>query len=209
MGSDTTAGRAASGSALHSRRSVLTGLLAVPAFRALGLDRAAAQAPARLDLTPSCGDEPAPTISQTEGPFFSPGSPERHDLVESATDGKRLTLAGLVTDRDCRPIPGALLEIWHADEHGAYDNSGYRYRGHQFTDGSGRWWFATVVPAAYPGRTRHYHFKVQRPGSSVLTTQLYFPGEPLNRTDRIFDERLLMTLAEEDDRRFARYDFVL
>ena len=54
---------------------------------------------------------------------------------------------------------------------------------------------ATIVPGGYPGRTRHFHVKVQRPGGRVLTTQLYFPGEPLNRRDGLFDERLLLRLA--------------
>ena len=49
--------------------------------------------------------------------------------------------------------------------------------------------FETIVPGKYPGRTRHYHVKVQAPGRSILTTQLYFPGEPGNDGDRIFEFR--------------------
>ena len=92
---------------------------------------------------------------------------------------------------------------------GTYDNSGYRLRGHQFTDAQGRWWFDTIVPGLYPGRTRHYHFKVQRSGGEVLTTQLYFPGESGNERDRIFSEALLLDVTATSDGKFGRYDFVI
>ncbi len=93
---------------------------------------------------------------------------------------------------NCRPIPHTLLDLWHCDAEGRYDNQGYRLRGHQFADAQGRFVFETIVPALYPGRTRHYHVKVQAPGGDVLTTQLLFPGEPGNERDRIFDAALLM-----------------
>ena len=81
------------------------------------------------------------------------------------------------------------------DETGNYDNSGYKLRGHQFTDAEGRWWFDTIVPGLYPGRTRHFHIKVQAPGARVLTTQLYFPGEPDNARDRIFNQELSLDVS--------------
>ncbi len=112
-------------------------------------------------------------------------------------------------DRNCRPVPKALLQIWQADETGAYDNTGFTLRGHQYADDSGRWWFSTIVPAAYPGRTRHIHVKVQRPGGRVLTTQLYYPGEPLNHRDGLFNQQLLMRITDAADGKFARFDFVV
>jgi hypothetical protein len=57
--------------------------------------------------------------------------------------------------RPCRPVERALVDLWHADERGKYDNGGYRYRGHVFTNTEGRYHFRTVLPALYPGRTRH------------------------------------------------------
>ncbi len=48
----------------------------------------------------------------------------------------------------------------------------------------------------YPGRTRHYHVKVQAPGSRLLTTQLYFPNEPANLRDGLFRRELLMEVAD-------------
>jgi protocatechuate 3,4-dioxygenase beta subunit len=54
------------------------------------------------------------------------------------------------------------------------------------TDAAGRYRFLTIMPASYEGRTRHLHVKVQAPGGRVFTTQLYFPGEAHNRSDRLF-----------------------
>ncbi|WP_373365964.1 carbohydrate-binding protein, partial [Streptomyces fradiae] len=106
-------------------------------------------------------------------------------------------------------IPGVLLDFWQADVNGAYDNTGYRFRGHQFTDAQGAFRLTTIVPGLYPGRTRHIHVKVQAPGHPVLTTQLYFPNEPRNATDSLFDPRLLMTVRDAGGAREAAFDFVL
>jgi protocatechuate 3,4-dioxygenase beta subunit len=153
------------------------------------------------------GFQPAP--AQTEGPYFKAGSPARRSLVERGMAGTRLSLAGRVLTRRCRPVARALVDFWQADSGGTYDNSGYRLRGHQRTDGKGRYHLQTVVPGLYPGRTRHIHVKIRTPGGRVLTTQLYFPNEPRNRTDGIFDSRLVVHWRLVDGRRVARFDFVL
>jgi protocatechuate 3,4-dioxygenase beta subunit len=168
---------------------------------------AATTAPPRaLQPTPACDDGDDPTPAQTEGPYFTPNSPERASLLEAGMAGDRLTVAGTVLATDCRPLRRALLDFWQADAAGRYDNQGYRLRGHQFTDADGRFRLDTVVPGRYPGRTRHIHVKVQAPDGPVLTTQLYFPGEPANAGDGIFREELLLTM--DGDRR-ASFTFVL
>ena len=63
-----------------------------------------------------------------------------------------------------------------------------------------------MLPGLYPGRTRHIHVKAQAPGQRVLTTQLYFPGEIMNARDGIFDQTLVVAMA---DSATARFDFVL
>jgi protocatechuate 3,4-dioxygenase beta subunit len=158
--------------------------------------------------TPACGDD-EPTPSQTEGPFFKPRTPMRADLVEPNARAKLAVLEGQIVTRRCRPVANALIELWHADERGAYDNRGFRYRGHILSDASGRYRFRTIVPAIYPGRTRHYHVKIQSPQRRLLTTQLYFPGEALNADDGLFDAALLMRVADSGDALAARFDFVL
>ncbi|WUK11565.1 dioxygenase [Kitasatospora sp. NBC_00374] len=160
-------------------------------------------------LTPTCDDGDHPTIEQTEGPYFKPDSPLRSSLVTASTPGTRLTVTGYVFGRACRPIPGVLLDFWQADTNGAYDNAGFAFRGHQFTDAQGAFSLTTIVPGLYPGRTRHIHVKAQAPGRPVLTTQLYFPGEPRNSTDGIYDPALLMNVRQVGPAKEGSFDFVL
>ena len=159
--------------------------------------------------TPQCLDDHEATNRQTEGPYFKPSSPERADLVEPDTEGRLVEIKGQILTRSCRPVERALLDLWHADERGQYDNDGFRYRGHLFTDAEGRYHFRTILPALYPGRTRHFHFKVQAPEQSVLTTQLYFPNEPANRRDALFRRDLVMRVTETPEGLTAGFDFVL
>ena len=142
------------------------------------------------------------TPRQTEGPFFKPDSPLRTSLIEGGSPAQRLLLAGTVLTPDCKPVPNALLDFWHSDEEGAYDNRGFRYRGHQHADAQGRYRLETIVPAQYPGRTRHIHVKVQPPGGRVLTTQVYFPGDPANRRDGLYLPELEMRSARAGEGTF-------
>lgn len=115
----------------------------------------------------------------------------------------------MVLSRACKPAPNALLDFWHCDDAGEYDNRGYRYRGHQFADAQGRYRLETIVPAQYPGRTRHIHVKVQAPGRRVLTTQLYFPGDPANGRDRLYRTDLAMQAKRADGLLQGVFQFVV
>ena len=190
-----------------SRRGLL-GIGAVGILTGLALRQSHAQQDL-LPVTSQCSDGDEPTPRQTEGPYFTPNSPERTNLIEDGMPGERMALAGFVLDRRCRPVDRALLDLWHCDAAGVYDNDGYRLRGHQFSDAQGRFVFETIVPGKYPGRTRHYHIKVQAPGQGILTTQLYFPGEPGNEADSIFNPALVLDIPLGRGPNLARYDFVL
>jgi protocatechuate 3,4-dioxygenase beta subunit len=194
-------------SSKHTRRRFLlsTGALAA----GCELSRADAVLAQEVAPTPACHDGDEPTVRQTEGPFFKPKSPERSNLRESGAQGRSFELSGFVLTRRCRPLGGAVVDLWHADNEGEYDNAGFRYRGHVITGADGAFRFRTIVPALYPGRTRHYHFKVQAPRSRLLTTQLYFPNEPANRRDGLFRRELLMRVADNRDGRAGQFDFVL
>jgi protocatechuate 3,4-dioxygenase beta subunit len=188
-----------------TRRTILaTGVLAAGSL--LTLEASRAQAP--LNPTPECHDG-AVTQRQTEGPFFKPSSPQRADLIEPGIGGQPIELVGFVLTRGCKPVAGALVDLWQADDKGDYDNSGFRLRGHQFADAEGRYRFRTIVPAQYPGRTRHLHVKVQPKGGRILTTQLYFPGEAENRRDGLFRKELLIRTAKNAGTIAGRFDFVL
>jgi len=191
-----------------SRRKILRSALASGSL-GLAIGYSASTFAQGAGPTPQCHDGDEATARQTEGPFFKPSSPQRTDLVEPGTKGRLMEITGQVLTRSCRPLERALVDLWHADERGEYDNSSFRYRGHLFTDGEGRYRFRTIMPAVYPGRTRHYHVKVQAPGRPVLTTQLYFPDEPANRRDGLFRRDLVMQMAEASDGLAAHFDFVL
>jgi protocatechuate 3,4-dioxygenase beta subunit len=195
------------GAAIASRLSWAEELAA--AARDAGHASPADSAARGLTPTPDCGDDDHPTPAETAGPFFTPHSPLRTSLLEFGIHGTHVTLTGAVFARDCRPVPGALLDFWHADDHGEYDNAGFKLRGHQFTDANGRYRLETIVPGLYPGRTRHIHVKVQAPHGRVLTTQLYFPGEPRNSRDFLYRRDLQMELKDGDGGRQGRFHFML
>ena len=191
-----------------SRRDFLRLAVSAPAAAALtALDTGLARAQT-LKPTPSCGDG-APTPRQTEGPYFKPESPPRTSLLEPGLRGTRIVVAGTVVSTGCQPVPRALVDVWHADDSGSYDNAGYRLRGHQFTDDRGRYRLETIVPGVYVGRTRHIHVKIQAPNGPVLTTQLYFPGEAGNQRDPIFSRELVMRVRDAADGKTGTFDFVL
>lgn len=199
------------------RRRVMQVMLAMPALTMIGCgssDEAAAQAtptsPAALNPTPACDDgDDDPTPSQTEGPYFTSNSPQRTSLVEPGMAGTLLSVTGRVLSTTCQPIARAKLDFWQADNAGAYDNSGYRLRGHQFSDDNGQFTLQTIVPGLYPGRTRHIHVKVQPANGRVLTTQLYVPGEARNASDGLYSADLLLTVQDVSGGKAATFNFVV
>ena len=140
---------------LASRRQVLAG--GASAAMGLVLDTEDGYAQQALAPTPACHAGEMPTRPQIEGPFFKPASPLRGDLREPGMAGRPAELAGFVLTRSCRPVAGALIELWHADDQGAYDNTGFRLRGHLFADAKGRYTFKTIMPGLYPGRRTFSH----------------------------------------------------
>lgn len=189
-----------------SRRRFLRLMLAAPVVLAAGpvlWQKAAAE------ITPECGDDDEPTPSATGGPFYKPRSPKRASLIEPGIEGTRLVLTGRVFGHDCRPLSNALVDFWHADAHGEYDNEGWRLRGHQFTDAKGNYRLETIVPGEYPGRTRHIHVRVQPAKGRILTTQLYFPGEARNQRDGLFDPALVVEMTQAERVHRAGFHFHL
>jgi protocatechuate 3,4-dioxygenase beta subunit len=194
-----------------TRRRLLELGLALPPLAAAAQYGDLLGAPA-LAATPQIADadDDEPTPALTEGPYFTPNSPKRRNIVPAGAGGTRLTLTGRVLRTNGRPVANALIDWWQADARGTYDNSGYRFRGHQFTDAQGRYMLLTVVPGLYPGRTKHIHVKVQAPRKPVLTTQLFFPGVAANSGDGIFTpECLVERWRIANGRRLATFDFVL
>jgi len=161
-----------------------------------------------LSATPPCGEDIGPTRAMTEGPFYTQNPPEKRNF-RTDTGGTPVTLIGYVLNATCTPIANAIVDLWHADAAGQYDKQGFKMRGYQRTDGQGRYYFDTIRPAEYAGRTPHYHIKVTPPKGRTLTTQLYFPDEPRNELDHLFDSALLMSMHPASDGEIGRFDFVL
>ena len=174
-----------------TRRTILGAALALP-FGALAQMR--------------CG---ALTQRDMEGPYYKPGAPQRQSLLEAGAKGERLVLTGSVLSAGCKPVANALLDFWHADADGAYDNTGFSYRGIQQTDSGGLYRLETILPARYPGRPRHVHVKVQAPGGRVLTTQLYFPDEPRESRDSSYRSALVLPIERRDGALRAQFSFVV
>ena len=103
-------------------------------------------------------------------------------------------LFGRVVDREGRPIPEAVVEIWQCDALGRYhhprDGGGadpnFQGFGRMRADGDGAWRFRTIKPVPYPGRTPHIHIQVIPPGGRPLASQLYVAGEGRNADDFLY-----------------------
>lgn len=142
------------------------------------------------------------TQPQTEGPYYTPNTPERISLLEEGMEGTRLILVGYVLDQNCNPLPNAWLDFWQADARGEYDNEGYRLRGHQFTDSQGRYYLETIVPGLYQSRPiEHIHVKVRPEGGEEVTSQLYFPAQPV--------DGLTVTVEDKGDHWIGYFNFVV
>jgi len=150
---------------------------------------------AQATLTPSCGSK---TPAQLEGPFFTPNSPERSNLISTKDKAPKIQILGEVLDQYCRPLPGTMLDFWQSDEKGDYGNRSDRLRGHQFAGTKGGFALLSLMPGEYSGRAPHLHVKAQRRNGPVLTTQLYFPNHPSNRRDFLFDQRLVLESRGSD-----------
>ena len=200
----------------HGLATALPAPLPLAALHGRTTGIAFAQSPVEVaDLllvpTPEYGDadDLASTPTQTAGPLYTPETPERQSLLEPGMAGTRFVVTGHVYDNACQPLSGALLDFWQADDSGIYGNEGYRLRGHQFADDQGRFELETIVPGLYPGRTCHVHVHAQAPNQPVPTTQLYFPDEPANAADGIFNPDLVMDVQDWEDGRLTFFTFVV
>ena len=142
------------------------------------------------------------TPSQTEGPFYPDKLPldTDNDLIivnEGLTPavGEITHLSGRVTDMKGDPIRNALVEIWQADGTGVYlhtqdthakRDANFQGFGRFMTGSSGEYYFRTIKPVPYPGRTPHIHYKVKQKGKELLTTQCYIKGFAGNEKDGIW-----------------------
>jgi protocatechuate 3,4-dioxygenase beta subunit len=150
-------------------------------------------------------DELTKTPRQTEGPFYPDKLPLDTDndlLVINDTItpavGEVTHLTGRILDAAGSPVRNATVEIWQCDGNGVYlhtadsgkkqDKQDKHFQGFgRFTTASdGAYYFRTIKPVPYPGRTPHIHFKIKRGGKELLVTQCYIRGEKGNERDGVY-----------------------
>jgi protocatechuate 3,4-dioxygenase beta subunit len=202
------------------------------------MQRAAGKTPEGCPATPP----------QTAGPYYPPKAQidaqldQDNDLTQvkgqaGKATGQILYVMGQIRDALCRPIEGAIVEIWQASDTGRYRHPRdtqnpapldpqFQYWGKYVTGKDGRYLFKTIKPGAYPigpgtMRPSHIHFKVSHPEYGEFITQMYFVGDPYQDKDPIFKDvppaernRLLVTMEQpgadyEPEARVARFDVTL
>ncbi len=195
---------------LHTRRRFLGGL---------ALGTVAFAVPDLFRVPGLFADELTRTPRQTEGPFYPDHLPldTDNDLIivnDSITPavGEITHLSGRILDAKGNPIRNALVEIWQCDHKGVYlhsgsGNAGQRDKNFQgfgrfLTASSGEYYFRTIKPVPYPGRTPHIHFALKIKGHDKWTTQCYIKGEPRNQRDGIY-----RSLREPKAREAVTVDF--
>jgi len=151
------------------------------------------------------------TESDMLGPFYKEGAPFKQRLGEGVKEGERLIITGKVMDNRCQPIKDAILDVWQANSTGEYDNEGFTLRGKVKTNNDGTYLIDTIIPNEYAAgditRPGHVHLKVGAPNQPILTTQLYFEGDPY--LSGLEDKSLILKLTDENGTKKAHYDFVI
>lgn len=143
------------------------------------------------------------TPKMTEGPFYPDKLPldTDNDLLRindktTPSLGEITHLTGRILSASGAPLRNAVVEIWQCDQNGAYIHSrsgnaarrdgNFQGFGRFLTDSRGQYYFRTIKPVPYPGRTPHIHFAVNRGGNRILTTQMLVRGHPGNERDGVF-----------------------
>ena len=195
-----------------SRRQLLQQLVLGPAL--LGA------VPCVTGLSRLFAEELAPTAKLMEGPFYPDKLPldTDNDLLIindslTAAVGEITHLSGKILQANGEPIRNAFVEIWQVDNNGVYLHSGddrirarrdanFQGYGRFLTNAKGEYYFRTIKPVPYTGRTAHIHFGISRNGRRVYTTQLFIKGHPLNEKDGLFNQ-----LRSEQARESVSVDF--
>jgi len=130
------------------------------------------------------------TTDDILGPFYRPNAPNRYDMTDASLIGSRIKLKGVVYKSDCTtPLQNAMVEIWHCDTEGNYDNNSieYKQRAQWTTDEKGEYAFKTILPGKYLNgklfRPAHIHFRITELNSKELVSQIYFSGDPNIKED--------------------------
>lgn len=166
------------------------------------------------------------------GPFHVAGAPELPMGANICLDrkGEDVVVSGRVLDTEGRPIGGAVLDVWQANDEGFYDvqqkgiQPDFNLRGVFRTGPDGKYWFRAVKPKFYPipddgtvgkllgalgrhpYRPAHLHYIVKAEGFATLTTHIFDPDDRYIGSDAVFGvkQSLLADFRKVDDPRRAQ-----
>ena len=152
-----------------------------------------------------------PTI---QGPEYKAGPPfkQGQDFAKGL-QGQRLELSGRVLNMaTCKPIQGAVLDLWQTNSSGDYDYKGFNLRGKIVTDKDGKYVLDTIYPATLHlegniTRPSHIHVMVGVPGQPIITTQVYFEGQP--KDFMVKDSLITKPVTDANGTKTANFDFVV
>ncbi len=174
----------------------------------------------KWDGTSFIGEDP--TTTDILGPFYRPGAPFRTDLVQQGTKGQLLHFSGTVFAKDGKtPLKNSLVEIWHCDENGVYDNTSdaYIYRASFKTGTDGKYHFKTILPVPYlvaaeTSRPAHIHMRISGNTQQDLVTQVYFKGDEYIAKDESAGDprslnRILESSTNSKNEKLVKFDIVL
>ena len=162
-----------------------------------------------------------PTTTDILGPFYRPGAPFKTDLVQPGTKGEIAHFSGTVFGKDGKPINAALVEIWHCDETGVYDNTSdnYVYRASAKTAADGKYHFRTILPVPYAAgatltRPAHIHMRISGTNMQDLVTQVYLKGdkhiaEDISAKDPSALNRILELTTNDKKEKLIKFDIFL
>ena len=179
-----------------------------------------------LLITPVIAETAVPTPEQTAGPFYpvTPQDDKDVDLTQidghaNRATGEVILVRGRVFNTRGELLPGATVDVWQANHHGRYSHPDdpnpnpldpdFQGWGIMQTAGDGAYGYKTIKPGAYAisedtVRCRHIHYKVSHPDYTEITTQMYFPGDPLLADDIVMNDtpeelRHLLISEESED----------
>jgi|GEM_PF-824681 Protocatechuate 3,4-dioxygenase beta subunit len=151
-----------------------------------------------------------PTV---QGPEYTANPPVRQgqDFAQGIP-GERLVLSGKVLNHmTCKPVQGAVLDIWQTNSTGDYDYKGFNLRGKIVTDKDGNYVLNTVYPESLQldniTRPSHIHVIVGVPGQPLITTQVYFEDQPNDAY--LKDSLIVKPVTDANGTKIAHFDFLV
>lgn len=148
------------------------------------------------------------SVTNILGPAYRKDAPFRTRLCDAQEPGTPLSMRGRIIDATtCRPVAGAILDVWQVNAAGEYDmeSAAFRMRGRMRSAADGRYAFESIMPVPYGVRPKHIHYLIARTGYEPRITQVYFEGDERNATDHYVKQELIIATTEHGtDRTGAR-----